>query len=82
MHTVTEKYSYELQVSEAAQQRGIGKMLVQMLVDVGTKWGMAKIMLTVLKSNVRARRFYQSAGWGGFCLSMKAPLLNTFLSGS
>ncbi|KIM85267.1 hypothetical protein PILCRDRAFT_817267 [Piloderma croceum F 1598] len=56
-------YCYELQVSKAAQQRGLGKILMQSLVDIGHKWGMRKVMLTVLKRNTAAIKFYQSAGF-------------------
>ena len=55
-------FSYELQVSKDAQQRGIGRMLMQLLSHIGGKWGMRKVMLTALKRNTAALRFYQSAG--------------------
>jgi ribosomal protein S18 acetylase RimI-like enzyme len=56
-------FSYELQVSKDAQQRGLGKTLTQQLSNIGSKWGMRKVMLTALKRNTAALRFYQSTGY-------------------
>jgi len=56
-------YCYELQVSKDAQQRGIGRILMQLLSNIGGKWGMRKVMLTVLKRNTAAIGFYRSAGF-------------------
>lgn len=41
--------SYELQVSKDARRFGLGRLLVQILSDIGAKWNMTKIMLTVLR---------------------------------
>lgn len=54
--------SYELQVSKNAQKRGLGKKLTQQLADIGSKWGMQKVMLTALKRNTAAIGFYKSTG--------------------
>jgi len=56
-------YCYELQVSKDAQHRGLGKMLTRQLSDIGAKWGMRKVMLTALKRNADALKFYQSTGF-------------------
>jgi len=56
-------YCYELQVSKEDQHRGIGKILTQLLADIGGKWSMQKIMLTALKRNTAALQFYQSMGF-------------------
>ncbi|EPQ60753.1 hypothetical protein GLOTRDRAFT_135380 [Gloeophyllum trabeum ATCC 11539] len=56
-------YCYELQVSRAAQRHGLGKHLMQQVYNVGQRWRMQKVMLTVLKANVAANRFYESQGF-------------------
>lgn len=70
--------SYELQVSGLFRSSGIGHLFVEKLTAIGKRWGMAKIMLTALKSmssyfirtpplftelgNVAAGRFYSKTG--------------------
>jgi len=56
-------YCYELQVAESSRKGGLGRMLVQKLSDIGIKWGMEKIMLTALKENTAAMKFYTSIGF-------------------
>ncbi|KAI0375363.1 acyl-CoA N-acyltransferase [Pilatotrama ljubarskyi] len=56
-------YCYELQVSEPFRRCGLGQSLVDKLSSIGKHWGMVKILLTVLKSNVAARRFYSRNGF-------------------
>jgi hypothetical protein len=41
--------SYELQVAADARRCGLGRLLTQMLSDIGAQWGMTKVMLTVFK---------------------------------
>lgn len=55
--------SYELHISKGAQHRGLGRLLTQKLVQIGRKWGMHKVMLTVLKANANAMSFYRSVGY-------------------
>lgn len=45
--------------------RGIGKMLFAHAVDDLTRRGYEPATLWVLETNVRARRFYEAAGWVG-----------------
>lgn len=70
--------SYELQVSKDSRRFGLGRLLIQMLFDIGAQWDMTKIMLTVFKghskshsthdvahvpvANHTARLFYKSTG--------------------
>ncbi|KAH7883653.1 acyl-CoA N-acyltransferase [Phlebopus sp. FC_14] len=56
-------YCYELQVSKDARRCGLGKRLTQMLQEIGTKWGMEKLMLTVFRANDSALCFYESIGF-------------------
>ncbi|KAH9847356.1 acyl-CoA N-acyltransferase [Lenzites betulinus] len=56
-------YCYELQVSEAYRNAGLGRFFVEKLTTIGKHWGMSKIMLTVLKSNAAARQFYGKTGF-------------------
>ncbi|KAL1951644.1 hypothetical protein VTO73DRAFT_793 [Trametes versicolor] len=56
-------YCYELQVSGLFRSSGIGHLFVEKLTAIGKRWGMAKIMLTALKSNVAAGRFYSKTGF-------------------
>ncbi|KAI0313736.1 acyl-CoA N-acyltransferase [Amylostereum chailletii] len=55
-------YCYELQVSGAYRRSGLGRALLSMLSDIGSKWSMQKVMLTVLQANVSAIHFYKSLG--------------------
>ncbi|EMD42210.1 hypothetical protein CERSUDRAFT_129691 [Gelatoporia subvermispora B] len=56
-------YCYELQVHEKAQRMGLGKYLMQQLASIGRTWHMKKIMLTCLKANSAAKRFYITSGF-------------------
>ncbi|KAG6336938.1 hypothetical protein ID866_2132 [Astraeus odoratus] len=56
-------YCYELQVSKHARRCGLGKLLTQHLSDIGAKWNMEKVMLTVFKANQSALAFYTSVGF-------------------
>jgi N-alpha-acetyltransferase 40 len=51
-------YCMELQVSPAYQSSGIGRRIMQLMELVGAKAGCEVALLTVLKPNVRARKFY------------------------
>ncbi|KAG6381232.1 hypothetical protein JVT61DRAFT_5636 [Boletus reticuloceps] len=55
--------SYELQVSKRVRRFGLGKLLVQILSDIGAQWGMTRVMLTVLKANHAALSFYKFTGF-------------------
>ncbi|KAH9898042.1 acyl-CoA N-acyltransferase [Cubamyces lactineus] len=56
-------YCYELQVSAPFRGSGLGRFIVEKLITIGKHWGMDKVMLTVLKSNTAARRFYARNGY-------------------
>ncbi|KAF7306986.1 N-acetyltransferase domain-containing protein [Mycena indigotica] len=59
-------YCYDLQVSEAARRRGLGRVLMEYLANIAKDMKMQKIMLTVFKgkhSNIAALRFYETAGF-------------------
>eukprot|EP01118_Nematostelium_gracile_P000005 TRINITY_DN10002_c0_g1_i1.p1 TRINITY_DN10002_c0_g1~~TRINITY_DN10002_c0_g1_i1.p1 ORF type:complete len:225 (-),score=69.13 TRINITY_DN10002_c0_g1_i1:15-689(-) len=52
-------YCYELQVSSSVRGKGLGKFLMQILELVARKYFMRWIMLTVIKENEGAMRFYK-----------------------
>ncbi|KAI0330544.1 acyl-CoA N-acyltransferase [Cubamyces sp. BRFM 1775] len=56
-------YCYELQVSELFRNSGLGRFIVDKLLMIGKYWGMDRVILTVLKSNTAARRFYAKQGF-------------------
>ncbi|KAI0673496.1 acyl-CoA N-acyltransferase [Trametes maxima] len=56
-------YCYELQVSQTFRGSGLGRFFIEKLVAIGRHWGMSKIVLTVLKSNMGARYFYNATGF-------------------
>ncbi|KAL7285177.1 hypothetical protein PYCCODRAFT_1466974 [Trametes coccinea BRFM310] len=63
-------YCYELQVAEAFRSGGLGRFLVDKLTAIGKTYHMEKVMLTVLKNNETARRFYERTG---FTLDPSSP---------
>ena len=52
-------YIFELQLSDAVQRRGLGKHLMIILELVARQQRMHKVVLTVLKANAAAVRFYE-----------------------
>ncbi|KIJ68373.1 hypothetical protein HYDPIDRAFT_106562 [Hydnomerulius pinastri MD-312] len=56
-------YCYELQVSKDARRCGLGKLLTQMLLDIGAEWAMTKVVLTAFRANGAALLFYKSMGF-------------------
>ncbi|TCD61752.1 hypothetical protein EIP91_007978 [Steccherinum ochraceum] len=56
-------YCYEAQIEEGMRGLGVGKQLLEFLVPIGKRWGMDCIMLTVLKVNAGASRFYKANGF-------------------
>ncbi|KIP12440.1 hypothetical protein PHLGIDRAFT_61775, partial [Phlebiopsis gigantea 11061_1 CR5-6] len=42
-------YCYEVQLTEAFRQLGLGRFLIHELIRIGRRWKMEKVMLTVLK---------------------------------
>lgn len=53
-------YVYELQLTEAARRKGLGKFLMQFIELVARKSGMKGVMLTVQRLNKGALNFYES----------------------
>ncbi|KIK40623.1 hypothetical protein CY34DRAFT_258742 [Suillus luteus UH-Slu-Lm8-n1] len=53
-------YCYELQVTEESRGLGVGKFLMGSLFDIGSRWRMKNVMLTVFKANSAACAFYKS----------------------
>lgn len=53
-------YCYELQVEEEFQRQGIGKHMMEVLMDLAAHFRMNKVMLTVFKHNINAMNFYTS----------------------
>lgn len=64
-------YIYEIQVAAHAQRKGVGKLLMQLLLLVARKHGMKLVVLTVFKSNTAALAFYQSKL--GFAIDETSP---------
>ncbi|KAG1757499.1 acyl-CoA N-acyltransferase [Suillus lakei] len=56
-------YCYELQVTEESRRLGVGKLLMGSLFDIGSRWRMKNVMLTVFKANSAASAFYKSLGF-------------------
>lgn len=56
-------YCYEVQVKEGMRGQGLGRTLMSLLTHICSRWGMDKVMLTVLKSNVKATRLYSLLGF-------------------
>ena len=50
-------------MADGSRKCGLGNALMQKLGSIGSKWGMRKIMLTVLKENTAAMLFYKSTGY-------------------
>lgn len=56
-------YCYELQIEKSFQSFGLGRRLMDMLVQLARDWKMRKCMLTVFKANTGALAFYQKLGY-------------------
>lgn len=50
---------FGLSVADAWQGRGIGKSLAQRIMSVAARRGIKKVILTVVKENLNARRLYE-----------------------
>jgi GNAT superfamily N-acetyltransferase len=44
--------SYEIQLKESARGKGLGEYLMKLLQEIGIRWHMEKVMLTVFKGNL------------------------------
>lgn len=59
-----------MQVEQAFQRKGLGAYMLSLLEKVAAKWGMECTILTVLKNNPDAMKFYQRMG---FALDESSP---------
>ncbi|KAI0094735.1 acyl-CoA N-acyltransferase [Irpex rosettiformis] len=57
------KFDYEVQVAESWRRYGIGRFLVDQIIQIARRFKMQKVLLTVLKANKGASRFYTSMGF-------------------
>ncbi|VDP13870.1 unnamed protein product [Soboliphyme baturini] len=53
-------YCYEIQVCRCWQRRGIGRMLMEVLLRMATHCHVTKVVSTVFKSNIQSRQFFRS----------------------
>lgn len=56
-------YVYEFHVDSAIQGRGVGRFLMQMTELIARKSGLARVMLTVFKTNAGANGLYSKLGY-------------------
>ena len=56
-------YVLELAVEKACQGRGLGRRLMQYAETIALDRGMEKVVLTVFKENLAARKFYKALGY-------------------
>jgi len=61
--TIEIAYCYEIQVHSNFRQYGLGKLMMKRLEEIAQNTKMRKIMLTVFKSNMHARQFYDRLGF-------------------
>jgi N-alpha-acetyltransferase 40 len=53
-------FSYELQLSEAARRKGLGRRMLQILEMCAWKANMERVVLTILKNNPGAKAFFSA----------------------
>jgi len=56
-------FSYELQIDEKYQNKGLGEHLMKCLEKLAKLWQMERVVLTVLTNNDGALRFYKRLGY-------------------
>lgn len=56
-------FSYELQIEEGYQRKGIGEHLMKCLERLAKVWDMERVVLTLLTNNPGARKFYERHGY-------------------
>jgi len=56
-------YCYEIHLTTEARGKGLGRLLMGRMEEIGWRIGLKKAMLTVFKSNVAAREFYRRSGY-------------------
>ncbi|KAF8472152.1 hypothetical protein BDZ91DRAFT_846689 [Kalaharituber pfeilii] len=60
-------YCYELQVSPSHRNLGLGTHLLRLVETAAAKIGIPDVRLTVFKSNLNAKRFYERLGYVVVC---------------
>lgn len=66
-------YLHELEVAEPYRRRGIGRALVQSVIEAGRDLGATKMFLTTGEANLAARAPYEQLGAG---LAAQGPTVN------
>ncbi|XP_055607656.1 N-alpha-acetyltransferase 40 [Uranotaenia lowii] len=56
-------YCYEMQVESEFQRKGLGKFMMLALEKMAKRFGMERLVLTVLKNNDDGMRFYKNLGY-------------------
>lgn len=56
-------YCYEIQVKKEFQSRGLGKHLMHVLSEIGSRFKMYKVMLTCFKHNTTTLEWYHKLGY-------------------
>ena len=56
-------YVYEIHMAREVRGSGLGRLLMDIVSEVGKRAGMEKVMLTVFESNQGARSFYERLGY-------------------
>ncbi|CAL1695417.1 unnamed protein product [Somion occarium] len=56
-------YCYELQLWPSVRRSGLGRFIMNTLVQLGAKYNMKRVKLTVLKANTPALAFYHAIGF-------------------
>ncbi|KAJ5156688.1 hypothetical protein N7492_009491 [Penicillium capsulatum] len=56
-------YCYEIHLAPEARGRGLGGLLMSRMEEIGRVIGLEKAMLTVFRSNEKARQFYTRGGY-------------------
>lgn len=55
--------SYELQIEDGYKNKGLGEFLMKALESLAKVWSMERVVLTLLKNNEGATRFYKRLGY-------------------
>lgn len=58
-----EYFSYEMQVEQSHQRKGLGAYMLNLLEQTASLWHMEYTILTVLKNNPEAMKFYERLGF-------------------
>jgi len=56
-------YCYEIQMPKVVQGKGLGRHLMDTLVDIGARFKMNKVMITCFRHNIDAFKFYEKLGY-------------------